>query len=62
LGTALAACENKIDLSAIYQSKGTPGVLTNGQSSDDFHSLIFSNNSPLFFNYYGNDTTEGGVQ
>ena len=62
LGTALAACENKIDLGAIYQSKGKPGVLANGESSDDFHSLIFANNSPLFFDYYGNDTTEGGVQ
>lgn len=62
LGNALAACENKIDLGAIYQSKGTAGVLANGQSSNDFHSLIFANDSPLFFDYYGNDTNEGGVQ
>ena len=62
LGMDLASCENKIDLSKIYESVGNEGKLDNDGGSDNFHSKIFRLQSPLFFDYYGEHTSEGGVQ
>jgi len=62
LGRDLANCDNKIDLSAIYESQGDAGKLRDGGGSNNFHSKIFRSQSPLFFDYYGDNTEEGGVQ
>lgn len=62
LGKDLASCENKIDLSKIYEQEGDEGELKDNGGSDKFHSKIFRLDSPLFFDYYGKNTDEGGVQ